>query len=362
MNDSIKTEYRYGCYIFVLSIKDINMKTFLLVAALLIYGNINAQQVHDFTVTDTDGIVHNIYTDHLDQGQTVVIKVFFVACPPCNAIAPSVQALYEEWGEGEYDVEFIEVTTRSNDDDMDVQTYKNIHGLTFPGISADGDAPAAVDPIKAGDYGPYFGTPSFAVIAPDGTIDYGLSFSQLDAAIAATGATGGNTVEPSTTINISYNHPTGKSLNTEYLTATLHPSGQSTPSYNISQITDGSLSFEYPSAQIPAMNNPTITITTNAPANTGGLSGLDIVKMRKHILGFEELTTPWQLIAADVTGEGNSSSLDIVRLRKVILGFDDEFPNQLSGYAITNAVNSISPSPGNTINLNIEVIKRGDLD
>jgi len=338
------------------------MKTFLLVAALLICGNINGQQVHDFTVTDTDGVVHNIYTDHLDQGQTVVVKVFFVACPPCNAIAPSMQALYEDWGEGEYDVEFIEVTTRSNDDDDDVNTYKNTHGLTFPGISADGDAPAMVDPIKAGDYGPYFGTPSFAVISPDGTIEYGLSFSQLDGAIAATGATGGNTVSPPTTINVTYAHPAGKSLNSEYLTASLHPAGQSTPSYDISQITNGSLSFEYPSAQIPEMNNPTITITTDAPANTGGLSGLDIVKMRKHILDFEPLTEPWQLIAADVTGEGNSSGLDIVRLRKVILEFENEFPNQLPGYVITNAVHNIIPSPGNAININVEVIKRGDLD
>ena len=338
------------------------MKTFLLVAALLICGNLSAQQVHDFTVIDTDGEVHNIYTDHLDNGQTVVIKVFFVACPPCNSIAPSVQSLYEEWGEGEYDVEFIEATTRSNDDDMDVNTYKNTHGLTFPGISADGNAPALVDPIKNGDYGPYFGTPSFAVIAPDGTINYGLSFSELNGAIAATGAIGPGQIEPPTTVNLSYSHPSGKTLNLDYLTATLHPSGQTSPSYNLNQITNGSLSFAYPSTEIPLMNNPTISITTDAPANTGGLSALDIVKIRKHILGFEELTTPWQLIAADVTGEGNSSSLDIVRLRKVVLGFEDEFPNQLSGYKIINEVNAIIPNPGNTVSINVEVVKRGDVD
>ena len=350
------------CPIFVNTIKDINMKTFLLVASILICGNLSAQQVHDFTVTDTDGVVHNIYTDHLDQGQTVVIKLFFVACPPCNSIAASVQGLYEDWGEGQYDVEFMEITTRTNDDDMDVQTFKNTHGITFPGISADGDAPAAVDPIKNGDYGPYFGTPSFAVISPDGTINYGLSFSQLNSAIAATGATGSDEPTPPTTINISYSHPTGKTLNAEYLTATLHPAGQSSPSYNLSQITSGSLSFDYPSDLIPVISNPTITITTDAPANTGGLSALDLVKIRKHILNFEPLTIPWQLIAADVTGEGNSSSLDIVRLRKVILGFEDEFPNQLSGYKITNDVHSITPNPGNVININVEVIKRGDVD
>ncbi len=339
------------------------MKTILLVATLFICVNLSAQQVHDFTVTDTDGVVHNIYTDHLDQGQTVVLKLFFVACPPCNAIAPSVQSLYEDWGEGAYDVEFMEITTRSNDDDMDVETYKNTHSLTFPGISADGNAPAAVDPIKNGDYGPYFGTPSFAVIAPDGTIDYGLSFSQLNSAIAATGATGSDEVAPeSTTINLSFAHPTGKTIDANYLTATLHPAGASSPSYNISEITNGSLTFEYPSASFPEIENPTISISTNAPANTGGLSALDIVKMRKHILGFEDLPFTWQLIAADVSGEGNVSSLDIVRLRKVILGFEDEFPNQLPGYFITNATNPLTPNPGNEVNIEVEVIKRGDLD
>lgn len=338
------------------------MKTFLLVAALLICGNLSAQQVHDFTVTDTDGQVHNIYTDHLDQGQTVVIKVFFVACPPCNSIAPSVQTLYEQWGEGQYDVEFIEATTQGGDDDMDVQAYKNTHGLTFPGISADGGASDIIDPIKTGTYGPYYGTPSFAVISPDGTINYGLSFGELNAAITATGASGSNEPPAATTINLSYVHPSGKTIDPQYMTATLHPAGQSNPSYDISQITSGTLSFDYPSTQIPLMNNPTITITTDAPANTGGLSALDIVKIRKHILGFEELTTPWQLIAADVTGEGSSSSLDIVRLRKVVLGFEDEFPNQLSGYKVLKEENTITPSPGNTINLVVEVVKRGDVD
>ena len=45
------------------------MKTFLLVASLIICGNLLARQVHDFTVTNTDGVIHNIYADHLDQGQ-----------------------------------------------------------------------------------------------------------------------------------------------------------------------------------------------------------------------------------------------------------------------------------------------------
>lgn len=338
------------------------MKTFLLVASLLISVNIFAQQVHDFTVTDTDGVTHNIYSDHLDQGQTVVIKVFFVACPPCNSIAPSVQNLYESWGEGQYDVEFMEITTSAGDDDMDVQTYKNTHGLTFPGISSEGNASAAIDPIKSGDYGPFFGTPSFAVIAPNGIINYGLSFGELNGAIAATGAIGSNSTAPATTVNINYNHPTGKIINDDYLTATLHPAGQSSPSYNISDVTNGNLSFEYPSDLFPEINNPTITITTTAPANTGGLSALDIVKIRKHILGFEEFTMPWQLIAADVTGEGSSSSLDIVRLRKVVLGFEDDFPNQLSGYQITNTDYLITPNPGSDFNINVEVIKRGDVD
>lgn len=339
------------------------MKQIILVVASLICLSAQGQMVHDFTVTDTDGVTHNIYTDHLNHGQTVVLKLFFVNCPPCNAIAPSVQNLYEQWGEGEYDVEFFEVTTISADDDNDVIGYKNTHGITFPGISDEGNASAVVNPIKAGDYGPYFGTPSFAVIAPDGTMDYGVSFSNLDAAIAATGATGsGSMTDPTTTYQVNFAHPAYGPIGSDYLTVSLHPAGTTNPIYNITDLTNGTHQFDYPSDEIPEMLQPTLTISSNAPANTGGLSVLDVIKIRKHILGFEEFQEEWRLIASDVSGEGNHSVLDIVTLRKVILGFQNTFPNLLPGQAILNNNIPLVSNPGQTVEVEVLVVKRGDVN
>ena len=116
----------------------------------LIFAQIPAP---DFTVTDTDGVEHTLYEDYLNNGTTVVLKIFFVACPPCNSIAPSVQSLYEDWGEGDFDVEFMELTNKTFDNDADVIGFKNMHGLTFPGISADGGSIEVVDTLTSGNWG-----------------------------------------------------------------------------------------------------------------------------------------------------------------------------------------------------------------
>lgn len=341
-----------------------NTRTSLMILCLsLFFSAIHAQMAEDFTVTDTDGQVHRLYADHLNQGQTVVIKLFFVGCPPCNNIAPQVQSLYETWGSGQYDVEFIEMTTISGDSNADVIGFKTQHGLTFPAISSDGGAPAAVLPFKSGTYGTYWGTPSFAVIAPDGTVNYPLSFGSVHDAIVATGATGSGSEPVRTTYQLRYEHPNNNNIKTEYLTATLHPAGSNSPAYNITQMTNGSLAFEYPSANIPQMDNPVITITSNAPGNIGGISAFDIVKIRKHILNFEPFENAWQISAADVTGEGSVSAFDVVQLQKVILGFESHFPNGAAGQKILN--NDIplpAQQPGNTIEVKFQVVRKGDVN
>jgi Secretion system C-terminal sorting domain/Cohesin domain/HYR domain len=57
-----------------------------------------------------------------------------------------------------------------------------------------------------------------------------------------------------------------------------------------------------------------------------GVSTLDIVKISKHILGTEILTTPYAQIAADVNKNNTISTADIIALRKVILGIEKKFP------------------------------------
>ncbi len=61
-----------------------------------------------------------------------------------------------------------------------------------------------------------------------------------------------------------------------------------------------------------------------------GVTTADIVKMQKHILGMELLTTPYRMIAADVNKSKNITAKDISDLRKLILGITTEIAGNTS--------------------------------
>ena len=77
--------------------------------------------------------------------------------------------------------------------------------------------------------------------------------------------------------------------------------------------------------------NDTLTLKPSLDGNISqGVTTLDVVKIKLHILQVEVLDSPYKLIAADVNNSGTISTIDIVALRKVILGIDDSFPNNKS--------------------------------
>jgi hypothetical protein len=81
----------------------------------------------------------------------------------------------------------------------------------------------------------------------------------------------------------------------------------------------------------------------NDPLN--GVSTFDLVLINKHILGQQLLSTPYQIIAADVNGSGSVSTYDIVELRKLILGLYTEFPANTSWRFVDAAY--LFPNPFN---------------
>ncbi len=131
-----------------------------------------SQTVHDFTVVDTHGNTHELYADYLDQGKTVVIDFFWVNCGLCFNLGPYMESLYQEWGGGEYDVQFIGLTIMAGDDNMDVISFDNGAGISYPSISAEGGAIEAGAPFLDDDYGFFEGTPGIAVISPDGSVQF----------------------------------------------------------------------------------------------------------------------------------------------------------------------------------------------
>jgi hypothetical protein len=89
--------------------------------------------------------------------------------------------------------------------------------------------------------------------------------------------------------------------------------------------TDGTFSYE----QLPG-NLDYALIPEKKIEPTNGVTTLDIIKMRKHLLGKEYFDTPYKLIAADVDQSGVVSTLDLIQTRKLLLGLIDEFPNNES--------------------------------
>ena len=104
------------------------------------------------------------------------------------SVVEAVQRAREiEGGTGR--VEFFELSTQNWDNNIDVKGYALKHGLTYPGAGQDGGAFAACAPYKNGTFGPFYGTPSFAVIDPTGEVNYGVRFTtsnqvEFDTAVA----------------------------------------------------------------------------------------------------------------------------------------------------------------------------------
>ncbi|MGB3079334.1 MAG: dockerin type I domain-containing protein [Saprospiraceae bacterium] len=108
----------------------------------------------------------------------------------------------------------------------------------------------------------------------------------------------------------------------EKVEVTLASPEHSYPIYITGQ--DGKFNFGIPIA---------VGYTLNAYRNDfhrNGVSTLDLVRIKKHLLGIEELSSPYDVIAADANNNQKISVLDLVELRKLILGIYTELPDNKS--------------------------------
>ncbi len=89
-----------------------------------------------------------------------------------------------------------------------------------------------------------------------------------------------------------------------------------------------------------------------------GVTTYDIVLIRKHILGFELLDSPYKIIAADVNRSGSITAYDLVIMRQLILQIIDAYPGNQSwcfidhDYAFPSPENPFSSVFPETIQLN----------
>lgn len=303
---------------------------------LLLPFCLQAAKAPDFTVTDYNNKVHKLYSDYLNKEKVVVIKIFFVDCPPCNSIAPLIQPAYSRWGAGTGRVQFFEMSTMPIDVNSYVKTYANKYGITCPSIGSDGGSLPVVAPYKDNKtFGSYYGTPTFLVIAPNGEVNFNVPFGptntvSLDTAIAQAlripsgGSGGGNTCKDSFQIKV---------LNPNFIThkaVTFDRFNNSNPKYDI---LNGKYNCEffYPSSR------ENYVIGLEAASKKGEdiefVSTQDIVFLQKfllRIIPFNNL----QYNLADVNGNGSVSASDIAEIRKLILGSISSFKvNRNVGWA-----------------------------
>jgi hypothetical protein len=121
------------------------------------------------------------------------------------------------------------------------------------------------------------------------------------------------------------------------------------------------------------------TFTLNAERNDAhknGVSTLDRVKIQKHLLGIEAISSPYDLIAADANNSQGVSAVDLIELRKLILGIYTELPNNKSWRFVDETfqfADPTSPWPleasisatnggGNMFNQDFVAIKVGDVN
>ncbi|MEM1217679.1 MAG: HYR domain-containing protein, partial [Bacteroidota bacterium] len=95
---------------------------------------------------------------------------------------------------------------------------------------------------------------------------------------------------------------------------------------SIVQQTDNSGQYSF---NLAAGGDYSITPSLNDEP-TNGVTTFDIVLITQHILGVNQLDSPYKMIAADANNSGAVSTLDIVAIRKVILLIDDSFQNNTS--------------------------------
>lgn len=317
-----------------------------------------AQMAPDFTIMDSQGNSHTLYADYLNQGKVVVLKFFFSTCPPCNAGAPAVQQLYEDYGSGNGDMQLIELTTQSWDNNSNVLSYVNQHGLTMPVSGADRGGADASLPYRTGQFGSFFGTPSYAVIEPDGTVNYPVFFNNMRTTLDNLL---GSAPPQSTSVSITLtNAKTGAPIDVDGLQATLKPANAAGPTYDVMGLTGGTLAFEYPSANFPEIDNPIIVFSSMGEAESAETNSLDLVTMGRHILALNSITDPLRLQAADVNGSGTITGADVVTLRDVLLGNTTEFPNGVPSYVFLPEQVPLMANPGGTTAVTTQVLKMGD--
>jgi hypothetical protein len=107
-----------------------------------------------------------------------------------------------------------------------------------------------------------------------------------------------------------------------------------------------------------------------------GVDGVDLLLIRRHIVGISDLESKFKLFAADVDNSNDIDAADILFIRRLIVGINDYFPNTTAWrfVRVATAENAAFPFPlkdvfplrlsfeNDITNLDFYAVKKGDVD
>ena len=138
-------------------------------------------------------------------------------------------------------------------------------------------------------------------------------------------------------------------------------------------VTDVTGSYTFENIREDRNHFITASLTDN-PLN--GITAIDIVLMQRHILGLQELDSPYKLFASDLNIDERISAVDQVELRRAILGLQDKLgdvdswkfipkevapSSQADLYPVQDTL-FISRYQSNEIDFNLIGVKMGDVN
>ena len=142
------------------------MKYFILCLSFFLCFNSHSQQANfeatgeapNFMGFDLEGNYQEMQ-NYLDEGKIVIIELMSVTCGACQAYAPSVSDLYEQYGpNGSNQIEIIALEINNSTDDNTCEEYMTEYNASYPLIN--------------GQNSNYYGyemyyTPTFYIVYPD---------------------------------------------------------------------------------------------------------------------------------------------------------------------------------------------------
>ena len=119
----------------------------------------------DFTVTDTDGNSHSLFSI-LSSGKYVCLDFFFTTCGPCQATCPYFKQTFTNYGCNTQDVYFMSIDNGNTNAEVDAYEVSYLGGSSgFPAVSgSEGGGNAVVSAYGITAF------PTYILIKPDHSI------------------------------------------------------------------------------------------------------------------------------------------------------------------------------------------------